>query len=164
LNGTIPTELGLFPKIRELFLHGNKLTGSVPSELGLLTTLRTSFSRQLLFVPTEELAHKHLVYRSSPNPSLRLVGKCTIGDLSSSSWFWSWRTGRVCQQLHRCGVCAARVLFRLCRGLLTAGFDPRAAEVVFLGLDISASIDTFSLDSVFGSRPSVSEDSPADTG
>ena len=39
LTGTIPTELGLLPRIRELILNYNELTGTVPTELGQLTTI-----------------------------------------------------------------------------------------------------------------------------
>ena len=43
MNGTIPSELGILPNIKVLYLNDNKLTGSLPSELGQLTTLRKCF-------------------------------------------------------------------------------------------------------------------------
>ena len=39
LSGTIPTEIGVFSNLTELWLHYNSLTGSIPAELGDLSNL-----------------------------------------------------------------------------------------------------------------------------
>jgi Leucine-rich repeat (LRR) protein len=38
-TGTIPTELGQPPRMKQLFLHGNQLMGMIPSELKNLNVL-----------------------------------------------------------------------------------------------------------------------------
>jgi hypothetical protein len=42
LTGTIPTELGQPPKLKQLLLHGNQLTGMIPAELKNLKVLETA--------------------------------------------------------------------------------------------------------------------------
>lgn len=40
LTGTIPTELGLLTKLKELQIASNQLTGELPTEFGLLMDVR----------------------------------------------------------------------------------------------------------------------------
>ena len=40
LSGAIPSQLGSFPNLRNLYLHGNQLSGAIPPELGNLTNLQ----------------------------------------------------------------------------------------------------------------------------
>jgi len=37
MDGTVPTELGSVPQLRELSIYGQRLSGTIPTELGLLT-------------------------------------------------------------------------------------------------------------------------------
>ena len=39
LTGTLPTEIGDFPELEELFLWSNNLTGNIPTQIGSLTNL-----------------------------------------------------------------------------------------------------------------------------
>ena len=40
ITGTIPTEIGLAPNMKELYIHSNQLSGTVPTEIAFLTSLK----------------------------------------------------------------------------------------------------------------------------
>mmetsp|Transcript_13565 Transcript_13565/g.39553 ORF Transcript_13565/g.39553 Transcript_13565/m.39553 type:complete len:143 (+) Transcript_13565:1149-1577(+) len=44
-SGSIPAELGILSNLRQLDLHGNRLSEKIPSELGLLSNLRRLWLR-----------------------------------------------------------------------------------------------------------------------
>lgn len=52
VNGTIPTFLGDFSKLRVLTLFNTAMSGSIPSELGKLDQLQTLFLHNADFVGT----------------------------------------------------------------------------------------------------------------
>jgi len=39
ISGTIPSEIGLLPSLKFLFLYGNQISGTIPSEIGMMTSL-----------------------------------------------------------------------------------------------------------------------------
>uniref|UniRef100_A0A7S2K429 Leucine-rich repeat-containing N-terminal plant-type domain-containing protein n=2 Tax=Leptocylindrus danicus TaxID=163516 RepID=A0A7S2K429_9STRA len=52
LSGTIPSELGLLTQLQDLFLFGNVLTGSIPTELGLLNNFQKLYLQENMLTGT----------------------------------------------------------------------------------------------------------------